>query len=123
MQIKANITLCANGKSYPPGSILELADDEAERAIFRGFAEKENNAAVPNASAAQNQSAPEKPAPAMEDIVDAIASLDPTKDFGKNGKPNVEAIVNLLDATITAAQRDEAWDIFRQGQSENSGDV
>jgi hypothetical protein len=64
---------------------------------------------------------PRKAAPTLEDIVDAIAALDPAKDFGKNGKPNVEALEDLLDANITAAQRDEAWDVFQKEQAEENG--
>ncbi|HGP6087893.1 TPA: hypothetical protein ACLNTW_003669, partial [Vibrio cholerae O1] len=59
--------------------------------------------------------------PTLEDIVDAISALDPAKDFGKNGKPNVEALEDLLDANITAAQRDEAWEIFQKEQAEENG--
>jgi hypothetical protein len=31
MKIKANITLHANGKVYAPGSLVDLADEEAQR--------------------------------------------------------------------------------------------
>lgn len=59
-----------------------------------------------------------KPAPTIEDIVEAISGLDPAKDYGKNGKPNVEAIEALLGADITAQQRDQAWEIFHKDGKE-----
>jgi hypothetical protein len=39
MKIKAIITLHANGKAYAPGSLVDLADEEAQRLVSRGFAE------------------------------------------------------------------------------------
>ncbi len=122
MKIKANITLHANGKVYAPGSLVDLADEEAQRLLSRGFAENEEQEVVPHSPTAQGQPSPHKAVPTIEDIVDAIAALDPAKDFGKNGKPNVDAIEDLLDANITAAQRDEAWERFRQDQSEDGGE-
>jgi hypothetical protein len=121
MKIKANITLHANGKVYAPGSLVDLADEEAQRLLSRGFAESEEQEVVPHSSTAQGQSSPHKAVPTIEDIVDAIAALDPAKDFGKNGKPNVDALEDLLDANITAAQRDEAWEIYQKEQAEENG--
>jgi len=122
MKIKANITLHANGKVYAPGSLVDLADEEAQRIVSRGFAENEEQEPVLHSPAVQGQTSLHKAVPTIEDIVDAIAALDPAKDFGKNGKPNVDAIEDLLDANITAAQRDEAWERFRQDQSEDGGE-
>jgi hypothetical protein len=123
MKIKAIITLHTNGKAYTPGSTVDLADDEAQRLVSRGFAESGGQEATSNPPAPQSHGQQRKAAPTVEDIVDAIAALDPAKDFGKNGKPNVEALEDLLDANITAAQRDEAWDVFQKEQAgENGGE-
>ncbi len=122
MKIKAIITLHANGKAYTPGSIVDLADDEAQRLLSRGFAESGGQETTSNPPAPQGQSQQHKAAPTLEDIVDAIAALEPAKDFGKNGKPNVEALEDLLDANITAALRDEAWDIFQKEQADDGGE-
>jgi hypothetical protein len=35
--------------------------------------------------------------------------LDPKKDYGKNGVPDVKAIEKVLGVDITAEQRDNAW--------------
>ena len=40
VKIKAIITLHVNGKDHAPGVLLDIADDEAERLIARGFAIK-----------------------------------------------------------------------------------
>lgn len=126
MKIKAIITLSVNGKDHAPGAVVDIADDEAKRLIARGFAaahgvEKAAPAATGNP---QNPETPpagsgNKPAPTIEDIVEAIAALDPTKDYGKNGKPNVEAIEAVLGADITAAQRDQAWAILQKEKDED----
>jgi hypothetical protein len=108
MKIKAVITIIAGGKDYAPGALVEISDDEALRLIGRGFAVAGQEKAAPASTSSKTA------APTIEDIVEAIAGLDPTKDYGKNGKPNVEAIEALLGVDITAAQRDQAWDIFRQ---------
>lgn len=122
MKIKTIITLHANGKVYSPGSVFDLSDDEAERIISCGFADRENKEPTSDEPAAQEKTQQPKVVPTLEDIVDAIAALDFAKDFGKNGKPNVDAIEDLLDANITAAQRDEAWEIFQKDQSEDGGE-
>lgn len=44
----------------------------------------------------------------MEDIVEAIAMLDPDK------KPNVKEVEGVLGFDITAAQRDKAWDVYQE---------
>jgi hypothetical protein len=121
VKIKAIITLHANGKVYAPGSLVDLADEEAQRLLSRGFAESEEQEIVPHSPTPQGQSSPHQAVPTIEDIVDAISALDPAKDFGKNGKPNVDALEDLLDANITAAQRDEAWEIYQKEQAEENG--
>ena len=55
----------------------------------------------------------------MEDIIDVIHDLDPSQDYGKSGKPNVDALEILLDANISAAQRDDAWEVFLKEQEAN----
>ena len=116
MKITAIITLHVNGKDHAPGAVLDIADDEAERLIARGFATSGQEKAAFASAPAKTTTTPAggKTAPTIEDIVEAISGLDPAKDYGKNGKPNVEAIEALLGADITAQQRDQAWEIFRQ---------
>ena len=118
MKIKAIITLHVNGKDHAPGTVLDIADDEAERLIARGFATSGQEKAASTPAKTATTLAGGKPAPTIEDIVEAIGGLDPAKDYGKNGKPNVEAIEALLGTDITAAQRDQAWEIFQKDGKE-----
>lgn len=129
MKIKAIITLSVNGEDHAPGAVVDIADDEAKRLIARGFATVQGAEKAAPASTGGNTQKTEtpssgggnggKPTPTIEDIVEAIAGLDPAKDYGKNGKPNVEAIEALLGADITAAQRDQAWDIIQKEKDED----
>jgi hypothetical protein len=118
MKIKAIITLHVNGKDHAPGAVLDIADDEAERLIARGFATSGQEKAASTLAKTATTPAGGKPAPTIVDIVEAISGLDPAKDYGKNGKPNVEAIEALLGADITAQQRDQAWEIFQKDGKE-----
>ena len=59
-------------------------------------------------------------APALEDIIEAIAELDKTRDFSKGGKPTVQDLETLLKASMPAAQLDRAWEIFLAGKEEGS---
>ena len=126
MKIKAIITLNVNGKDYLPGAVVDLEEGEAKRLIERGFASAngQDKASTSTAPAKTDTTPPAggtggKPAPTIEDIVEAIAGLDPTKDYGKNGKPNVDAIQAALGADISAAQRDQAWEIFQKEKDED----
>lgn len=125
MKIKAIITLSVNGKDYAPGAVVDVAEDEAKRLIERGFASVNGQEKAAAANSSKTDTTPPaggtggKPAPTVEDIVEAIAGLDPAKDYGKNGKPNVEAIEALLGADVTAAQRDQAWEIFQKEKDED----
>ena len=42
----------------------------------------------------------------IESIVDVIAEL-PKSGFGKDGKPNVKALQNILEFEVSASQRDD----------------
>jgi len=115
MKIKALITLHVDGKAVLPGKFVDVETEEAKSLIKRGFA---SNDKVSNEAkfAPEKPSAPAKPVPTLEDIVDVIHDLDPSQDYGKSGKPNVEALEVLLDADITAQQRDAAWEFFLKEQ-------
>ena len=128
VKIKAIITLHINGEDHAPGAVVDIVDDEAKRLITRGFATAHGQdkaaAATPAASGSQKTETPPaggggKPAPTIEDIVEAIAALDPAKDYGKNGKPNVDAIETVLGTNISAAQRDQAWEAFQKEKEED----
>jgi hypothetical protein len=113
VNIKALITLHVNGKAILPGGFVDIETEEAKSLINRGFASNDKVSATAKTTGnAPPPPAPSKPVPTLEDIVDVIHDLDPSQDYGKSGKPNVDALEVLLDANISAAQRDAAWAVF-----------
>ena len=118
MKIKALITLHVDGKAVLPGKFVDVETEEAKSLIKRGFA-SDNKVSTEAKSAPAKPPAPAKPVPTLEDIIDVIHDLDPSQDYGKSGKPNVDALEILLDANISAAQRDDAWEVFLKEQEAN----
>lgn len=53
-------------------------------------------------------------------LLNAIAQLDPNNDehYTKSGKPQTEALEALVDRSITAAERDQAWADYQAGLAE-----
>lgn len=53
----------------------------------------------------------------MEEIIEVIGMLEANhqnSDWTKDGEPKVEAIEALIDSSVTAAQRNEAWKIYQR---------
>ncbi len=105
-----------NSQLVPPNKPCEVDIDVANDLRRRGFL-KSNP--VEN-SCDQTQSSdcdePEMEACSSSDRIDAIVDtiddlLD--DDFGKDKKPNVRAIEKILGESITAGERDEAWDKYQ----------
>ncbi len=127
MKIKALITLHVNGKAILPGGFVDVETEEAKSLINRGFASSDKVSATTKTTQSPPPPpppAPSKPAPTLEDIVDVIHDLDPSQDYGKSGKPNVDALEVLLDTNISAAGRDAAWAVFLKEKEadQNAGD-
>ena len=122
MKIKALITLHVDGKAVLPGKFVDVETEEAKSLIKRGFA-SDDKVSTDAKIAPEKPSAPAKPVPTLEDIVDVIHDLDPSQDYGKSGKPNVDTLEVLLDANISAQQRDAAWEVFLKEQEadQNAG--
>ncbi len=104
MKVVANITLRVGTPEkmeyVPPGVPVNLPADEARELIERELAEK----ASPKDEADDDL---------IEAIVDAIGDLSPDA-YGKDGKPTVRAIEDLLGRSITAAERDQAWGEYQK---------
>lgn len=51
-----------------------------------------------------------------ETLVDAIKQLDRSnaEHFTSSGKPQVDALAELMQTKVTAAERDEAWDSLQE---------
>lgn len=103
MRVKslATLTLKQGAPAILPGAEAEIDDTLAKDLLARGLVEM----------LAQL----EKPAkPAGEALIEAIAAaalkLDKKEDFGKDGKPNVKALSLVLGYSVTAEERDAAFD-------------
>ena len=80
-----------------PSTSINLPNDEAQYLVERGFAFLDS---------------PSKERDIHEAIIDAIGDLQPT-DFGKDGKPAVKAIEDIISQSISASDRDKAWDEYQ----------
>ena len=100
MQIRTLITLHTDKGKVPPQSVVALPDAEAKALIAKGFA------LATDASSTQD-------APTTEsELHDAIAVLS-EDGFGKDGKPLIKALEEVLDRDITQAERDTAWKSYQ----------
>lgn len=104
MKVTALITLHVNGEVIKPNQTVTLDKKEADSLIARGFA------ATGGFSGEETSETKATTGPSLEDIIEVIEMLDPSKDYGKSGKPNVDAIETVLDANISADLRDQAWE-------------
>ena len=112
MKVKALITLHVDGDIAKPGQTVSLDKKEAESLIERNFVSYIDGGSKDEPSEPENQ-------PSLEDIIEVIEMLDPETDYGKSGKPNVEAIETLLEANISADMRDQAWEEILKQQEED----
>lgn len=87
-----------------PGESINLSREEAETLIQRGFAADDK--------ACSTKDEPGKAHHLVEAILDAIDDLKPN-DFGKDGKPAVKAIEDIIGQSISASDRDKAWDEYQ----------
>ena len=114
MQVTALITLHVDGEVIKPNKTVTLDKKEADSLIARGFA---------TAGGLSGETKIETKAentPSLEDIIEVIEMLDPEKDYGKSGKPNVDAIETVLEANISADLRDQAWEQLLTDRNANA---
>lgn len=124
MKVIAIITLQVDGKTILPGKSVDVASEEAQSLIDRGFAQSATNETT---AAPETSKTPPPPPPlsaSLDDIIEAIEILNPETDFAKNGKPKVEAIEAVLGENIDAEARDKAWELYQKEleADEASGD-
>ncbi|QGG80613.1 hypothetical protein GH975_08535 [Litorivicinus lipolyticus] len=100
MQIRTLITLHTDKGKVPPQSVVALPDTEAKALIAKGFALATD--------ASSNEDAPIT----ESELHDAIAVLS-EEGFGKDGKPLIKALEEVLDRDITQAERDIAWKSYQ----------
>jgi len=102
MNISSHITF-RTGKpgayqTIKPGMSFHLPDSEARDWIARGLA--------------STMGSNETPADLIDAMLDAIDDLAP-EAFGKDGRPAVKAIEEILGQNITAVDRDKAWALYQ----------
>lgn len=114
MQITALITLDVDGKTIHPHETVTLDKKEAERLIARGFA---TTGRLSDGTTSETVTNTE---PSIDDVIEVIEMLDPKKDYGKSGKPNVDAIETVLEANISAELRDQAWEQILKDREANA---
>ena len=121
MKVIAIITLQVEGKTILPGKSVDIANEEAQSLIDRGFAQSATNEMT---AAPETLKTPPPPSASLDDIIEAIEILNPETDFAKNGKPKVEAIEAVLGENIDAEARDKAWELYQKEleADEASGD-
>lgn len=105
MQIRTLITLHTDKGKVPPESVVSLPDAEAKALIAKGFA------LATDASSTAPSNTDNAPTSESE-LHDAIAVLS-EDGFGKDGKPLIKALEEVLDRDITQAERDAAWKSYQ----------
>jgi hypothetical protein len=100
MQICTLITLHTDKGKVPPQSVVALPDADAKALIAKGFALATNTSSNEDAPITESE------------LHDAIAVLS-EDGFGKDGKPLIKALEEVLDRDITQAERDTAWKSYQ----------
>jgi hypothetical protein len=92
----------------PPNKTLQLSDKEAHLLITRGIVVA-MGAVTQNVESQSN----ERSYVIVDAIVDAIDDLPP-EAYGKDGKPGVKAIEDILGQNVSASDRDKAWEAYQR---------
>lgn len=95
-----------DGMHKPGDADIPLADADAKELIEIG--------AIQEAASLQ-PAVPTDPAERQAAIVAAIDKMDPANEdvWLRDGSPDVSAIVEVLGWTVTAAERNAAWDTIK----------
>ena len=103
MQIRTLITLHTDKGKVPPQSVVSLPDAEAKALIEKGLVVATETSSTEDAPTTESE------------LHDAIAVLS-EDGFGKDGKPLIKALEEVLDRDITQAERDAAWKSYQAQQ-------
>ena len=100
MQIRTLITLHTDRGKVPPQSVVSLTESEAKALIAKGLVVSTDTSSTEDAPTTESE------------LHDAIAVLS-EDGFGKDGKPLIKALEEVLDRDITQAERDTAWKSYQ----------
>ena len=121
MKVIAIITLQVDGKTILPGKSVDIANEEAQSLIDRGFAQSATKETTAAPETSKTPPPPPPPPASLDDIIEAIDQLNPETDFAQSGKPKVEAIEAVLGQNINADTRDKAWELYQKEVDTNDG--
>lgn len=112
----------ANGENIlQPESITEtqLAQLKADPKLAVSIQEQQ---AVPSSASKQSGALDADSLPNC--LVEAIALLSPdnSEHFTSSGKPTTEALSELMQTKVSAAERDEAWEQYQAAHSDTQAD-
>ncbi|MCC3862663.1 hypothetical protein [Pseudemcibacter aquimaris] len=108
MKVIAISSLQGRQFTVKPGETTDLEKADAERLIKLGFVKAATSASSIETTASDDGD--------MSAMLDAISVLD-ADGFGKDGKPLVKALEDILDKDITSQQRDLAWEQFNKAET------
>ena len=101
-------------KTHGRGSVVSLPDDLARSLLARGAA-----IAPGSRRAAATPAKPTGDA-LIERLVQIIGGLDPAEDFNPEGKPGLRAIAAVAQFSVTADERDAAFEAFAASQAKKT---
>ena len=123
MKVTSGATLVVGQerRDIPPGGVVDLPDAEAHDLIARGLVQEYD----PSTAETEEPGAGSGPEPAgdgaegddqLDEIQAAILELDEndTSLWNADGKPKPGAISKELGRTVSAQERDEAWEKLEQ---------
>ncbi|MDW3137062.1 HI1506-related protein [Vibrio sp. 1288] len=116
---RAGMAFSKGENTLKPDSITQtqLAQLKADPRLKVTLAEDALSSPTSNEPTGGNQSDSDLGDSALPaNLVEAIQRLDPsnTKHFTTSGKPTTEALSELMQTKVSAAQRDEAWELIQE---------
>lgn len=120
MRVRRGHTGRYRGSYNVAGGVMPMEDDEAVEAAASGQWEPADEDDATALAVAQGVDTEETPSPQKPDgealteaIMGAIAKLDTEEDFGRDGKPAVKALSQVLGYKVTGAERDAVWETVK----------
>lgn len=123
---RAGMAFSKGENTLKPDSITQtqLAQLKADPRLKVTVAESTLSSATSNEPTGGNQSDGDLGDSALPaNLVEAIQRLDPssTEHFTTSGKPTTEALSELMQTKVSAAERDEAWEAFQASEANLDG--
>ncbi|MCR9487228.1 HI1506-related protein [Vibrio alginolyticus] len=122
---RAGMAFSKGENTLKPGSITntQLAQLKADQRLKVSVIESEELEESNKAGSGNSDSGPVDGGLLPGSLVEAIQRLDPsnTEHFTTSGKPTTEALSELMQTKVSAAERDEAWETFQTSDANLDG--